>query len=91
MVHQFGPHFLRVVLIPADIQTLARMTGKDFSGPVPVIKAPTFLKMVEDEPPPQQGKDETPTLRKKSHTPGMQPAGEVEEVLGDVDDFENND
>ncbi|EPT01542.1 hypothetical protein FOMPIDRAFT_1085187, partial [Fomitopsis schrenkii] len=26
---------------PFDIQTLARMTGKDFSGPTPVIRAPT--------------------------------------------------
>jgi transcription factor TFIIIB component B'' len=77
-----------IVLTPADIQTLARMTGKDFSGPVPIIKAPTPLKMVEDDPP-QQRKDESP-LRKKSHTPGMQPASEVEEVLGDVDDYGND-
>ncbi|EKM61346.1 uncharacterized protein PHACADRAFT_204514 [Phanerochaete carnosa HHB-10118-sp] len=26
---------------PYDMQTLSRMTGKDFSGPTPVIKAPT--------------------------------------------------
>ena len=91
MVHELGSYFPWIVLIPADIQTLARMTGKDFSGPVPIIKAPTPLRMVEDEPPLQQGKDETPALRKKSHTPGMLLVGEVEEVLGDVDDYENND
>ncbi|PFH54878.1 hypothetical protein AMATHDRAFT_134961 [Amanita thiersii Skay4041] len=27
--------------IPVDMQTLSRMTGKDFSGPVPEIRAPT--------------------------------------------------
>jgi transcription factor TFIIIB component B'' len=26
---------------PVDMQTLSRMTGKDFSGPVPEIRAPT--------------------------------------------------
>jgi len=67
------------------------MTGKDFSGPVPIIKAPTPLKMVEDDSTTQEGKVETPVLRKKSHTPGVQPAGGAEEVLGDVDDYEDND
>jgi len=66
------------------------MTGKDFSGPVPVIKAPTPLKMVEDDLPVQQ-KEETPAVWKKSRTPGLQPANDAEEVLGDVDDYEDND
>jgi transcription factor TFIIIB component B'' len=82
--------FLGVALTPADIQTLARMTGKDFSGPVPIIKAPTPLRMVEDDLPVQQ-KEETPAVRKKSRTPGLQPANGAEEVLGDVDDYEDND
>lgn len=81
---------LRIVLTPADIQTLARMTGKDFSGPVPIIKAPTPLKMVEDELPVEQ-REETSTIRKKSRTPGLQPGNDAEEVLGDVDDYEDND
>lgn len=78
------------MLTPADIQTLARMTGKDFSGPVPIIKAPTPLRMVEDDLPVQQ-KEETPGVRKRSRTPGLQPADDAEEVLGDVDDYEDND
>ena len=82
--------FLRVTFTPADIQTLARMTGKDFSGPVPIIKAPTPLRMVEDDLPVQQ-KEGAPTVRKKSRTPGLQPGGNAEEVLGDVDDYEDND
>jgi hypothetical protein len=33
--------------LPEDIQTLARMTGKDFSGPVPEIHARAPLSLVE--------------------------------------------
>ena len=66
------------------------MTGKDFSGPVPVIKAPTPLRMEEDDLPMKQ-KEETPVVRKKSRTPVTQPTNGAEEVLGDVDDYEDND
>ena len=66
------------------------MTGKDFSGPVPIIKAPTPPRMVEDELPVQQ-REETPAVRKKSHTLGLQSVNDAEEVLGDVDDYEDND
>ena len=83
--------FFGIILTPADIQTLTRMTGKDFSGPVPIIKAPTPLRMVEDDLPVQQKKEETHAIRKKSRTPGLQPANDAEEVLGDVDDYEDND
>ena len=91
MVREFRLSFQRILLIPVDIQTLARMTGKDFSGPVPIIKAPTPLRMVEDDAPVQQKKEGTPSVRKKSRTPGLQPANEAEEVLGDVDDYEDHD
>ena len=80
-----------VMLSLADIKTLARMTGKDFSGPVPIIKAPTPLRMVEDDLPVQQKKEEAHAIRKKSRTPGLQSSNHVEEVLGDVDDYEDND
>ena len=78
---------LRITFTPADIQTLARMTGKDFSGPVPIIKAPTPLRMVEDDFPIQQREDLA--IRKKSRTPGLRPVNDGEEVLGDVDDYED--
>ena len=81
--------FFRITFTPADIQTLARMTGKDFSGPVPTIKAPTPLRMVEDVLPVQQR--EGPGVRKKSRTPGLRPVNDAEEVLGDVENYENND
>jgi transcription factor TFIIIB component B'' len=31
------------------MQTLARMTGKDFSGPTPEIRAPAVLSLAEPE------------------------------------------
>jgi len=65
------------------------MTGKDFSGPVPIIKAPTPLRMVEDDLPVQQRG--SPAVRKKSRTPGVQPANDAVEVLGDVEDYEDNE
>jgi len=89
MVCELGPFFLRITFTPADIQTLARMTGKDFSGPVPIIKAPTPLRMVEDDLPVQQ-KEGAPAVRKKSRTPGLQPVNNAE-ILGDVEDYEDND
>lgn len=92
MVRGAGVFVLReYVDILADIQMLARMTGKDFSGPVPIIKAPTPLRMAEDNVPVQQETEETAAVRKKSRTPGSQPARGVEEVIGDVDDYEDND
>ncbi|KAG6879849.1 hypothetical protein C0992_010518, partial [Termitomyces sp. T32_za158] len=36
---------------PVDMETLSRMTGKDFSGPVPEIRAPTPHVFVQPEAP----------------------------------------
>ena len=80
--------------LPLDIQTLSRMTGKDFSGPTPVIKAPEVRKMIEQEStvvkaPPQNQKNKTPkSTRKSSQTPG--PADAVE-ILGDLNTFDADD
>lgn len=49
---------------PLDMQTLSRMTGKDFSGPIPVIRA---------KPPPNlepTNPEITTAMRKQSRTPG---------------------
>ncbi|GJE85855.1 transcription initiation factor TFIIIB, Bdp1 subunit [Phanerochaete sordida] len=68
---------------PYDMQTLSRMTGKDFSGPTPVIKAPTPPSLdvgsnnaVEEQP--------SAEVRKQSATPEVK--GNEEEILGAVDD-----
>jgi transcription factor TFIIIB component B'' len=61
-------HFMLVSLErnpPSDMQTLSRMTGKDFSGPVPVIRAksPPNLEPSNLDP-------EGAAVRKQSRTPG---------------------
>ncbi|KAH9898249.1 hypothetical protein C8Q73DRAFT_756033 [Cubamyces lactineus] len=75
---------------PYDIATLSRMTGKDFSGPTPEIRAPTPLRSTElqidaepTSPPPP------PTIRKKSRTPSVHEAGV--EIVGDIDDIGKDD
>ena len=72
---------LLIQLILADMQTLSRMTGKDFSGPIPEIRAPAVLSMAEAD---KAEDDELPesARRKKSATPGM--VNEGAEVLGDA-------
>ncbi|OBZ68483.1 Transcription factor TFIIIB component B'' [Grifola frondosa] len=74
---------------PYDIQTLSRMTGKDFSGPTPIIRAPTPLRSTELEINADPGSMETPqAIRKKSRTPAVHPD---EEILGDIDDVDKEE
>lgn len=66
------------------------MTGKDFSGPTPEIRAPTPLRSTELEtvsevPAPSS----TRTIRKKSRTPSAAEAGV--EIVGDIDEVEKED
>lgn len=69
-----------------DMQTLSRMTGKDFSGPTPIIKAPTPLTL--DVEPSTGAKDisneeQLSAERKQSRAPGL--GGDGEEIIGSVD------
>lgn len=77
----------------SDIATLSRMTGKDFSGPTPEIRAPTPVRSSElhpDDPPPNPTSPGSPrVVRKKSKTPNLRDAGV--EVIGSVDEFEKED
>lgn len=70
------------------MNTLSRMTGKDFSGPTPEIRAPAVLSLSEVEQP----ETSTPTpghrVRKKSSTPRA--ANDGVEVLGDVSLFDDD-
>ncbi|KAH8099274.1 hypothetical protein BXZ70DRAFT_289500 [Cristinia sonorae] len=75
---------------PYDIDTLSRMTGKDFSGPTPVIRTPTPISTVEDAQPPSVTDNTTinapkPTLKKKK----PRDTADVE-VLGNVSDLEDD-
>jgi transcription factor TFIIIB component B'' len=71
-----------------DMQTLSRMTGKDFSGPTPEIRAPTPLTLAENpfEPDPETTATD---IRKKSHTPHLNHEGG--EIVGEVADFDEKD
>ena len=53
---------------PSDMQTLSRMTGKDFSGPVPVIRAKSPPNLEPSNPDTEKA---TATVRKQSRTPGL--------------------
>ncbi|RDX51024.1 hypothetical protein OH76DRAFT_1481711 [Lentinus brumalis] len=78
---------------PYDIATLSRMTGKDFSGPTPEIRAPTPVDSAElpaEEPPPSPPSPSSArVVRKKSKKPSVRDAGV--EVLGSVDDFDKDE
>ena len=76
-----------------DIDTLSRLTGKDFSGPTPELKTPNVpipttegTSMTRPEGVTDDGADAS-RVRKKSRTPA--PADDVQvEVMGDIDSFD---
>ncbi|KAF8841973.1 hypothetical protein BDN67DRAFT_948761 [Paxillus ammoniavirescens] len=71
---------------PYDIQTLSRMTGKDFSGPTPEIRAPVVLSLAE----PQNntgGSSTTGTGHTEEALSAVLECGE--EVLGDISSFDS--
>lgn len=68
------------------MQTLSRLTGRDFSGPTPEIRIPEVATLVEEFRG-ELSESEQSThkkVRKKSRTPGM--IGDVE-VVGDIETF----
>lgn len=80
----------------SDIDTLSRLTGKDFSGPTPIIKTAAPLTILEPESTDDQQGGKTNTVnppakgkRKKSRTPAVPSDGE--EILGAADDFIDKD
>ena len=70
----------------SDMQTLSRMTGKDFSGPVPEIRAPAVLSLAEPDKP----EDDEPLVGARNmSTTGLVSNGA--EVLGDASAFDKDD
>ncbi|KAJ3573051.1 hypothetical protein NP233_g2683 [Leucocoprinus birnbaumii] len=75
--------------IPVDMKTLERMTGKDFSGPVPEIRAPP-PRVIQPEPTREQEESSSNAApakqvkkRSRSRTAGVPEEGVV--IVGDVD------
>jgi transcription factor TFIIIB component B'' len=81
-------HKAYIHVLFVDIQALSRMTGKDFSGPTPEIRAPTPLTLAEK---PSELDPETfaTNIRKKSRTPHL--SNGSEEIIGEVLDFDEKD
>ena len=71
------------------MQTLSRITGKDFSGPTPEIRAPT--------PPPQLPVDGSPRSSPEVSKAKIKKRGRSKsalndgvEVIGNIDDYDMN-
>ncbi|EMD41887.1 hypothetical protein CERSUDRAFT_129101 [Gelatoporia subvermispora B] len=73
---------------PYDMETLSRMTGKDFSGPTPEIRAPTPLRSIELDTNRQEPNIEAKRAVRKSKTSRLD---DDVEVLGDLEDIEKMD
>lgn len=75
-----------------DIDALSQMTGKDFSGPTPQIRAATPLTMTEAEPQstPQARASTTPApVRKRSRSRTSNSAlNDGVQIIGNADTFE---
>ncbi|RXW19156.1 hypothetical protein EST38_g6683 [Candolleomyces aberdarensis] len=67
-----------------DIEYLSRMTGKDFSGPVPEIRAPPKPAIINPPDVPQEASQEAPTTKKKRRTKTPS-AEEGLVIIGDAD------
>ncbi|KAJ6621151.1 hypothetical protein B0H10DRAFT_1018693 [Mycena sp. CBHHK59/15] len=70
---------------PIDIQTLGRVTGKDFSGPVPVIRMPTPPPM--PDPATQQGVEKSVVVKKRSRSRTL-PSTDGVEIIGDAETYD---
>lgn len=67
--------------LQADIATLSRMTGKDFSGPTPEIRAPTPIRMPETPQSQDASEPRSNATRPAADTTdGVEIVGEVSEI-----------
>ncbi|THH33121.1 hypothetical protein EUX98_g1074 [Antrodiella citrinella] len=79
---------------PYDIETLSRMTGKDFSGPTPVIRTPTPSIPAEattnDADAAPNTSTTTRTKPASKRKKAAQAASADEEILGNLSDLEDD-
>ncbi|KAJ7651740.1 hypothetical protein DFH06DRAFT_1134940 [Mycena polygramma] len=73
--------------IPIDMQTLTRITGRDFSGPVPIIKAPTPPPVPEPSAEDRSEPGTPHVVRKRSRSRALSSMEGVE-IIGDADSYE---
>ncbi|KAK0198907.1 hypothetical protein F5146DRAFT_1131850 [Armillaria mellea] len=79
---------------PVDMGTLSRMTGKDFSGPVPEISAPSTpaIPIAEKQSAPDAttaSANATPTVRKRSQSRKPVITDDIQ-IVGQADSFDNS-
>ncbi|PBL00528.1 hypothetical protein ARMGADRAFT_1159856 [Armillaria gallica] len=79
---------------PVDMGTLSRMTGKDFSGPVPEISAPSTpaIPVAEKQSVPDAATASahaTPTVRKRSQSRKPVITDDIQ-IVGQADGFDNS-
>ncbi|KAJ7161364.1 hypothetical protein C8R43DRAFT_1233619 [Mycena crocata] len=72
---------------PIDIKTLTRLTGRDFSGPVPIIRVPTPppVPIPDDQ---AQSEAETPVAVRKRSRSRTLPSTEGVQIIGDANSYE---
>ncbi|KAJ7596635.1 hypothetical protein C8J56DRAFT_917928 [Mycena floridula] len=78
--------------VPVDIQALSRMTGKDFSGPVPAFKIPSPPPQIPIEPDNTKDDSESTSVkikrRSQSRKLASQPPEDGVVVIGDAGDID---
>ena len=71
------------------MKTLGRLTGRDFSGPTPIIKAPTPPPIPEPAAD-AQSEPETPhVIRKRSRSRTAALSTEGVQIIGDADSYKD--
>ncbi|KAJ6504407.1 hypothetical protein DFH09DRAFT_1201570 [Mycena vulgaris] len=74
--------------IPIDMKTLGRLTGRDFSGPVPVIRVPTPPPAPDPDIQAQQEGETTPRAVRKRSRSRTAPSTEGVQIIGDADSYD---
>jgi transcription factor TFIIIB component B'' len=69
------------------MKTLGRITGRDFSGPVPIIKAPTPPPIPEPTAD-DKSEPETPLAVRKRSRSRVLPSMEGVQIIGDADSYD---
>ncbi|KAF7303257.1 HTH myb-type domain-containing protein [Mycena kentingensis (nom. inval.)] len=77
--------------IPIDFATLGRLTGRDFSGPTPIISAPSPPPVPTESVEPME--PETPASRRKRSRSRSRPlsAADGVEIIGDAETYKDPD